>query len=163
MTRLAMSHTKAALFVLGVFCLCAPAGLAQPASSNRFEGGLAAYPIDGVYRGHSQPVVATDASCRAGQDVAFEVRHGRFKLPWNNRQVFDARISTDGSFFATAGLSPVRAEKYLAIVPELRGRITPAGLVADYGTRWCRYRLQASQSAAVEHLSQGGNGGVTRR
>jgi hypothetical protein len=154
MTRWANSYTKPFLAVLGLSCIFATAGMAEPANPSGFEGRLAAYPIDGVYKGQTQRVAAKDEACRPGQEVALEVRNGQFKLPWNERQVFFARILPDGTFFATTGASPVRAEKYMAIIPELQGRVTPAGLVADYGTRWCRYRLVASQSTAVEHLTQ---------
>jgi hypothetical protein len=127
------------------------------------EGGITAYQFDGVYKGNSQRIATSDESCRPSQQVAVEVRHGRFMLPWNDRQNFDAKIARDGSFFATSGVPPVLAEKHMSIIPTLQGRIGATGLVADYGTRWCRYRLEASQLVPLQHLSQRIDAGDTPR
>jgi hypothetical protein len=124
---------------------------------------MVAYQFDGIYGGNSQPVTTNDKGCRPSQEVALEVSKGRFKLPWNDRQVFDAQITPNGTFFATTGALPVQAEKHMTIIPTLQGRIGPAGLVADYGTRWCRYRLEASQPAVMQHLSQRATGDNPRR
>jgi hypothetical protein len=152
MVRLTRLHTKQLLAVLGLSCICATASLAQSAGPGGLEGNMAAHQFDGIYKGNSQSVAASDDSCSPGREVALEVHNGRFKLAWRDRQVFDARISRDGTFFATT-TSMVQAEKHMTIVPTLQGHIDAAGLVADYGTRWCRYRLEASQAAAAQHLS----------
>jgi hypothetical protein len=167
MTRLTMSHTEKLLTVqllavLGLSCICATASPAQSASPSGLEGVMTAYPVDGIYKGNSQPIAANDESCRPGQKMALEVRDGRFKLPWRESQVFDARISSDGSFFATTA-SMVQADKHMTIIPTLQGQVRGGGLVADYGTRWCRYRLEASQSPAEQHLSKRIEGASARQ
>jgi hypothetical protein len=114
---------------------------------------MAAYQYDGIYKGTTQRISANTESCRPGREVAVDVQNGRLKLPWNDPQVFDTRIARDGSFFATIG-SVVQAEKHMTTIPTLQGQIGSAGLVADYGTRWCRYRLEASLPPMEQHFSQ---------
>jgi hypothetical protein len=121
---------------------------AQSASPSTLEGALTAYPLDGLYKGTTRLVVANTEACRPPQAVLLEVRNGRFKLAWSDRQLFDARIRPDGTFYATIGTSPIQAEKHMTLIPTLRGRVAAADIVADYGTRWCHYRLQASQTSA---------------
>jgi hypothetical protein len=154
MTQKMKSRSRPLLAALGLSCICATISPAQSESPKGLEGGLTAYQFDGVYKGNSQRLSPNDAVCGRGQEVALDVRHGRVRLPWNESQVFDARVSRDGTFFATTGASLVQAEKHMTIVPTLQGHIGPAGLVADYGTRWCHYRLEASQSTAIQHLSE---------
>jgi hypothetical protein len=114
---------------------------------------MAAYQFDGTYAGNSQQVTANDQSCRPGREVSLEVNKGMLKLAWTERQAFEAPIARDGSFYATTG-SVVQADKHMTILPTLEGRITHGNLVADYGTRWCRYRLEASQAPARQHLTE---------
>jgi hypothetical protein len=76
------------------------------------------------------------------------VRDGRFKFEWNEPTVFDVKIAADGTFYATTE-STVRAEKHMTLVPTMQGRIDGTMLVADYGTRWCHYRLEAKQSPGL--------------
>jgi hypothetical protein len=163
MTQRTTLHTRQFFAVMGLSCICMAATPVDAAGPTDLSGGMTAYQFDGVYKGNTQQIAANDASCRPGQEAAVEVRHGRLTLPWNDRQVFDARIARDGSFFATTGVSPVLAEKHMSIIPTLQGRIGATGLVADYGTRWCRYRLEASQTAPLQHLSQRIDAGDTRR
>jgi hypothetical protein len=151
-TRSTMSHAKRLLAVLGLSCICTTASLAQSAGRNGLEGSMTAYPFDGIYKGNSQQVAAHSETCSPGQEMTLDVRDGRFKLAWHEPQVFDARIMPDGTFFATTA-STVQAEKHMTGVPTLQGHIGAAGLVADYGTRWCRYRLEARQAPAGQHLS----------
>jgi hypothetical protein len=138
---------------LGLTCVCATAGRAQPAGPNGLEGSLTAYSIDGVYQGKNQQVRKTGATCPAEQEITVDVRNGRFKLAWYQRQTFNVRISPDGTFFATTGVSPVQAEKHMTIIPTLQGSVGAAGVVADYGTRWCRYQLVATRTPMSEHLT----------
>lgn len=42
----------------------------------------------------------------------------------------------------------------MTLEPTLQGHVAAADVAADYGTRWCRYRLEASQSSAEQHLSE---------
>jgi hypothetical protein len=154
MKRLTMSRRKQLLVGLGLSCICATASFAQPTGPSGLEKSMVAYQFDGIYEGNSQPVTTNDKGCRPSQEVALEVNNGRFKLPWNDRQVFDAQIARNGTFSATSGEPLVQAEKHMTIIPTLQGYIGPAGLVADYGTRWCRYRLEASQSSAEQRLSE---------
>jgi hypothetical protein len=154
MIRLRMPYTYQLLAVLGLCCSCATASLAQSAGPSGLEGGMTAFQFDGLYKGDSQRVIAKQDACAPRQEVALDVRNGRFKLNWHGPQVFDAKIARDGSFYATTG-SVGQAEKHMTILPTLQGRIDAAGLVADYGTRWCRYRLEASQSpVGQQHLSE---------
>ncbi len=153
MIRVTMSGKTQLLTVLGLSCMCAFAGAARSASPNELGGGLTAYRFDGVYKGDAQRVAGEDQSCNPDQKMAVEVREGRVKLAWHEPQVFDARIMRDGRFYATTG-SLVRAEKSMTMVPTLQGRIDAAGLVADYGTRWCRYRLAASLPPIEQHLTE---------
>jgi hypothetical protein len=148
---------------MGLSCIWAAATPVEAANPTEMQGGMTAYQFDGVYKGNSQRIASNDESCRPNQQVAVKVRYGRFTLPWNDRQSFDAKIARDGSFFATSGVPPVLAEKHMTIIPTLQGRIGAAGLVADYGTRWCRYRLEASQSVPSQRLSQRIDAGSTRR
>jgi hypothetical protein len=155
MTRITTLHPKQLLAAaLGLSFICATTGPARSASSGGLEGSLTAYPLDGLYKGTTQPLVANNEACRPGQPVTLEVRNGRFKFAWNERQLFDARIRPDGTFYATTGVAPVLAEKHMTIIPTLQGRVAAADVVADYGTRWCRYRLEASHASAEQNLSE---------
>jgi hypothetical protein len=159
MTRVSRLNSKKLLaLALGLSFICSAAGPAQSASPSGLESSLTAYPLDGVYKGNTEPFPANNEACRPGQAVALEVRDGRFKLAWNERQFFDAKIRPDGTFYATTGTSPVQAEKHMTLVPTLQGHVAAADVVADYGTRWCRYRLEASQAPAEQHLSQRAGG-----
>jgi hypothetical protein len=148
---------------MGLSYICMAATPVDAAGPTELSGGMTAYQFDGIYKGNTQRIAANDASCRPGQETAVEVRHGRLTLPWTDRQVFDTRIARDGSFYATTGAPAVLAEKHMSIIPTLQGRIGATGLVADYGTRWCRYRLEASQAAPLQHLSQRIDADDTRR
>jgi hypothetical protein len=103
-------------------------------------------PFAGTYIGATQPVASNDPSCDPGGRVAFAVQDGRFSLPWHEPQAFHVRILADGSFFATSGNAIAQSDKHMMLVPTLQGRVSGASLVADYGTRWCRYRLEATRS-----------------
>jgi hypothetical protein len=162
MSRMTIRHPKSFMAILGLSCICMTFNSARSASPAGFEGGLTAYPFDGVYKGAAQRIAATDESCRPAQDVALEVRNGRFKLPWQGNQLFDASIARDGSFYATSGVPAAVAEKRMTLVPTLQGRISSSGLVADYGTRLCRYRLEASLST-IQHLSQRTDSAASQR
>jgi hypothetical protein len=159
MTRVSTFHSKQLLAAaLGLSFTCAAAGPAQSASPNGLESSLTAYPLDGIYKGNTEPFTSNNDACRPGQAVALEVRDGRFKLAWNERQFFDAKIRPDGTFYATTGTSPVQAEKHMTLEPTLQGRVAAADVAGDYGTRWCRYRPEASQASAEQHLSQRSGG-----
>jgi hypothetical protein len=145
---------------LALSLICTAAGRAQSASPSGLESSLTAYPLDGIYEGNTQPFPTNNEACRPGQAVALEVRNGRLELAWNERQLFDAKIRPDGTFYATTGASPIQAEKHMTIVPTLQGHVAAADVTADYGTRWCRYRLEASQASAEQHLSEGTEGVV---
>ncbi len=106
----------------------------------------AASPFAGTYTGTTQLVTDNDPGCAPGGRVTFAVQDGRFRLPWHEPQSFDVRISADGSFFATSGSVLAQSDKHMMLVPTMQGRVSGAGLVADYGTRWCRYRLEATRS-----------------
>jgi hypothetical protein len=155
MTRIMTLNPKQLLAAaLGLSFICAITGPALSASPSGLESSLTAYPLDGIYKGNSEPFPANNEACRPGQAVALEVRNGRFKLAWNERQLFDAKIRLDGTFYATTGASPIQAEKHMTLVPTLQGHVAAADVTADYGTRWCRYRLEASQASAEQHLSE---------
>jgi hypothetical protein len=163
MTRQTTHLPQRYFAVMALSCICAAAAPVKAASPIGMEGGITAYQFDGVYKGNSQGVATNDDSCRPGQQVAIDVRYGRFKLFWNDRQSFDAQIARDGSFFATSGVSPGLAEKRMSIIPTLQGHVGATGLVADYGTRWCRYRLEASQPVLPQRLSQRVDAAGTRQ
>jgi hypothetical protein len=163
MTQRTTLHTRQFFAVMGLSYICMAATPVYAAGPTELSGGMTAYQFDGVYKGNTQRISANDESCRPGQEAAVEVRHGRLMLPWTDRQVFDAKIARDGSFYATTGVPPVLAEKHMSVIPTLQGHIGATGLVADYGTRWCRYRLEASQAAPLQHLSQRIDAGDTRR
>jgi hypothetical protein len=155
MTRITTSAPKQLLAAaVALPFICTAAGQARSASLNGLESGLTAYPLDGIYKGNTEPFPANNEACLPGQAVALEVRNGRFKLAWNERQLFDAKIRPDGTFYATTGASPIQAEKHMTLVPTLQGHVAAADVTADYGTRWCRYRLEASQASAEQHLSE---------
>jgi hypothetical protein len=163
MTKIRTRYSVKVLAVLGLSCVCMAASPARSAGPAGVEGGVTAYQFAGVYSGSSQLFATKDESCHPGIEVAVEVRNGRLRMPWNDRQIFDASISRDGSFYATSGAPVVQAEKHMTLVPTLQGRISSAGLVADYGTRFCHYRLEATQSASVQHLSQRAEDSGTRQ
>jgi hypothetical protein len=155
MTRITTSNLKQLLAVaLGLSFICATTGPALSATPKGLESSMTAYSLDGIYKGHTEPFAANNQACRPGQAVALEVHDGRFRLAWNERQLFDAKIRPDGTFYATTGASPIQAEKHMTLVPTLQGHVAAADVEADYGTRWCRYRLEASQSSAEQRLSE---------
>jgi len=160
MERQVKLRTKQILAVLGLSCVWTTAGFTQSAGPGGLNGNLTAYQFDGVYKGSSQPVASNDETCSAGQNVAFEVRQARFKLAWNDRQAFDAKITRAGTFYATTG-SATQAEKHMIALPTLQGHVSSGDLVAEYGTRWCRYRLEATQSPAAQHFSERSGGTST--
>ena len=110
---------------------------AQPGSAATFTG---------TYTGVIQAVAGNDPSCAPGSRVTLDVQNGRFRLAWHEPQAFDVRIGPDGSFFATSGSVLAQSDKHMMVVPTLQGHVSNAGLVADYGTRWCHYRLEATRS-----------------
>ena len=100
----------------------------------------------GTYTGTAQPIPGNDPSCAPGGHVTLVVQDGRFRLPWHEPQAFDVKISPDGSFFATSGSVLAQSDKHMMSVPTLQGRVSSTGLQATYGTRWCRYELEAMHS-----------------
>ncbi len=98
-------------------------------------------PVSGTYIGTTQLVIDNDPGCPPGGSVTLEVKDGRFRLPWNEPQAFHVKISPDGSFYTTSGNALAQSDKRMMIVPILQGRVSGARLVAEYGTRWCHYRL----------------------
>ncbi len=108
MTRITTLNSKQLLAVaLGLSFICATTGPALPATPKGLESSMTAYPLDGIYKGHTEPFAANNEACRPGQAVALEVRNGRFKWARNERQLFDAMIRPDGTFYATTGASPI--------------------------------------------------------
>jgi hypothetical protein len=101
MTRITTLNSKQLFAVaLGLSFICATTGPALPATPKGLESSMTAYPLDGIYKGHTEPFAANNEACRPGQAVALEVRNGRFKWAWNERQLFDAMIRPDGTFYA---------------------------------------------------------------
>jgi hypothetical protein len=98
----------------------------------------------GTFTGTTQLVIDNDPGCPAGGRVTLEVADGRFRLPWIEPEAFHVTISPDGSFYATSGNA--QSDKRMMIVSTLQGRISGSRLVAEYGTRWCHYRLDATRS-----------------
>jgi hypothetical protein len=155
MTRITTSAPKQLLAAaVALPFICTAAGQARSASLNGLESGLTAYPLDGIYKGNTESFATNNGPCLPGQAVAVEVRKGRFTLAWTGRQQFDAEIRPDGTFYATTGASPIQADKHMTLLPTLQGRVAAADIAADYGTRWCHYRLEASQTQAEQHLSK---------
>jgi hypothetical protein len=103
-------------------------------------------PFAGTYAGTAQAIAGNDPSCAPAGHVTLAVQDGRFRLPWRELQAFDVRISPDGSFFATSGSVLAQSDKHMMLVPTLQGRVSNTGLQATYGTRWCRYELEAMHS-----------------
>jgi hypothetical protein len=153
MSCLVMSRMQQVLVALGLVYACAMPGLAQALDAREMEGSIADSPVDGSYKGNAQQIAATSDSCQPAREVALDVHAGRVRLPWTDRQIFDAKIADDGTFFASI-IPTVRAEKYMTVNPTLEGRIGRDGLTADYGTRFCRYRLVATRSPDAQHLSE---------
>jgi hypothetical protein len=100
-------------------------------------------PFAGTFTGTTQLVIDNDPGCPASKRVTLEVADGRFRLPWIEPQAFHVTISPDGSFYATSGNA--QSDKRMMTVPTLQGRISGSRLVAEYGTRWCHYRLDATR------------------
>jgi hypothetical protein len=136
--------------------------LFEPFRSNKFllgallasaigGGGLAAAqpnnaaPAAGTYTGTTQLLVDKAPDCSPGGPVTLQVQDGRFRFPWYEPSAFHVTISPDGSFYATSG-SLAQSDKRMMDVPTMRGQASGTMIVADYGTRWCRYRLEASRS-----------------
>jgi hypothetical protein len=93
MTRITTSNLKQLLAVaLGLSFICATTGPAFSATPKGLESSMTAYSLDGIYKGHTEPFAANNEARRPGQAVALEVHDGRFRLAWNERQLFDAKI-----------------------------------------------------------------------
>jgi hypothetical protein len=152
MSGLVMSRMQQALIAFGLIYTCTVPSLVQASDLKELEGRVPSSSVDGIYKGNTQPIPVNAASCQSGSEVALEVHAGRMKLPWTDHQFFDAKIMDDGSFFATT-IPTVQAEKHMTLDPTLAGHIGPGGLTADYGTRFCRYRLVATRSLDGQHLS----------
>jgi hypothetical protein len=111
-----------------------------------------AAPFSGTYIGTTQLITGSarsipgdDPECAPGGQIALQVQDGRFVLPWHDPQQFHVTITSNGSFYATSGIAPALAEKRMTIVPTIEGHATGAIIEADYGTRWCRYHLEATR------------------
>jgi hypothetical protein len=143
-THMPLVRLKLARFIgaslLALACGGLSAASAQPASS------AAASPLSGTYIGAAQHISGSEAPCEPGGQVKIDVRDGHFRFPWHEPQAFNVRISPDGSFFATSGDVLAQSDKHMKLVPTMQGHVSEASLVADYGTRWCRYRLEAVRS-----------------
>lgn len=131
--------------LIGGTLLAVTLGGLSPASAQT-ANLTSAWPFTGTYTGTTQPVPGNDPSCAPGGRVTLDVQNGRFRLPWHEPQAFDVRISADGSFVATSGSVLAQSDKHMMLVPTMQGRVSGASLVADYGTRWCRYRLDTARS-----------------
>jgi hypothetical protein len=147
--------------LLALLCGSINPASAQPASPTAASSFSGTYKGTTSLAGDRQAVVAeagpmryeplgqaagNDGSCQPGGPVSFEVRDGRFKFAWNEPQAFDVKISSDGSFYAASPNALSKSDKRMMIVPIMQGRVTATSLVADYGTRWCHYRLEATRS-----------------
>lgn len=136
------ARTRLYMFIGGV--LLASSSLspvsAQPANAT------AASPFTGTYVGTTQLVEDNDPGCAQGSAVSFAVEDGNFRFPWHEPQAFHAKIAADGSFYATSGSKLAQSDKHMMIVPIMRGHVNGTSLVAEYGTRWCRYRLEVIRS-----------------
>jgi hypothetical protein len=131
--------------VIGAALFALTSGSVIPASAQTTTlAATSAYA--GTYTGTAQPVPGNDPSCDPGGHVTLAVQDGRFRLPWREPQAFDVRISPDGSFYATSGSVLAQSDKHMMLVPTLQGRVSSTGLQATYGTRWCRYELEAMHS-----------------
>jgi hypothetical protein len=106
----------------------------------------AATSFDGLYRGTSQLVADKAPSCRQSEPVTLDIHDGHFRLVWHQPQVFDAKVSPDGTFYSTAGSPLAMSDKHMMDFPVLRGRLTSGMLSAEYGTRWCQYQLDLQRS-----------------
>lgn len=113
----------------------------------------AASPYSGTYvgttqliSGSSQVVAGDDPMCTPGRQVTLQVQDGRFQFPWQERMAFHVRIAADGTFYAATGSNLALSDKRSMIYPVMQGRVSGADLVADYGTRWCRYHLAVTRS-----------------
>ena len=102
--------------------------------------------LDGLYKGTSHLVSSTSQTCSPDRTIAVEVRDGRFRLPWQTSGAFDVRLRDDGTFYATSGVAAGQTDKRALIVPTAQGQVRGAALVADYGTRFCHYELDAARS-----------------
>jgi hypothetical protein len=103
-------------------------------------------PFDGTYSGTAQRIAGDDTTCSTGAPVTVVVQDGQFRQSWRPSQDFSVRIGADGRFYARTGALAVQAEKHMTLSPVIQGQVTGRTLVADYGTRWCRYRLEATRS-----------------
>jgi hypothetical protein len=131
-------------FMVGTMLAVALGSLSH--ASAQTAGPTADAPFSGTYIGTTQLVIDNDPGCPPGGSVTLEVKNGRFRLPWNEPQAFHVKISPDGSFYATSANAVVQSDKRMMIVPVLQGRLSGARLVAEYGTRWCHYRLDTMRS-----------------
>ncbi len=84
--------------------------------------------LTGTYTG-SAVMVTGGTKCKPGGTVRIMVQDGRFRLPWTDVQSFDARISADGSFYATSGSLLAQSDKHMMTVPNPEGRVTGAELM----------------------------------
>ena len=106
----------------------------------------AASSFAGTYTGATRHISGHDGHCWLGGPVKLEVHDGRFRFPWNEPQAFDVTISPDGTFYAASPGVLAKSDKHMMLVPTMQGYVSGATLVADYGTRWCHYRLEATRS-----------------
>ena len=146
MIGLNTSQPRLALAILGLSYACASTSIARTIDLSALQQASATSQFDGAYTGNSQLAGTNITACRPAQKVTLNVRNGQFQLPWNEPLMFNARISPDGAFFATTSGTMIQAEKHMTLLPTLQGHVGGASLVADYGTRWCRYRLDAARS-----------------
>jgi hypothetical protein len=101
--------------------------------------------FDGIYQGSSRHAGGTGSSCAPERAITVRVEGGHLSMPWSEPSMFHARIDPNGGFYAMTDNAP-QMEKHMAIVPSVDGRISGATLNAEYGTRICRYTLEATRS-----------------
>jgi hypothetical protein len=119
-----------------MMCMAATLAGAQTSSVGGF---------DGIYSGTNHRTVGNDPSCAPEATVTVRVEGGRLTMPWAEPTMFGARINPDGGFHAVSG-NQAWLEKHMATAPTLSGRLSGATLTAEYGTRICRYTLEARRS-----------------
>jgi hypothetical protein len=125
--------------LLALACGCISPALAQPATPD------AAASFSGTYTGTTQHISGHDGHCWLGGPVKLEVHDGRFRFPWNEPQEFDVKIGPDGTFNASSPGVLSKSDKHMMLVPTMQGYVSGSTLVADYGTVWCHYRLEATR------------------